>query len=69
MPQGRAELHERFGDDGVAWDLLAKAGWSERRSFMSLPDGKLWADLSQDEKDAAEYLVTEWDWAFAGSAD
>jgi hypothetical protein len=65
MPQGRPELHERFGDDSVAWELLKARGWSQDKGWMRLPEGKLWKHLSRDEEDAAEYLVTEWDWAFA----
>lgn len=63
MPQGRAELHERFGDDSAAWALLAGRGWSHNKGVLKEPPGKTWADIPQDERDAVEYLVTEWDWA------
>ena len=63
MPQGRAELHERFGDDGAAWAFLAGRGWTHHKSILNLPEGKVWGDIPQDERDAAEYLITEWDWA------
>lgn len=62
MPQGRAELHEHFGHDGAAWALLAERGWTHERFIMKEPPGKEWADIPQDERDAVEYLVTEWDW-------
>ena len=62
MPQGRPELHKQFGDDWVAWKLLESRGWTHEKFVLSEPAGKLWADIPQDERDAVEYLVTEWDW-------
>ena len=66
MPQGRAELHERFGDDCTAFAVLEKLGWTHNRGVMKAPpelEERPWIEWSPDEKDAVEYLVTEWDWA------
>lgn len=65
MPQGRAELHEKFGDGGTTWALLDSKGWTQNKGMMTLPVGVAYKQLSQEERDVAEYLITEWDWDWA----
>jgi hypothetical protein len=65
MPQGRAELRKKFlvdGDDGIARceDILRKAGARVCRGWIAWPDG----DYSEEFYEAAEYLITEWDYAY-----
>ncbi len=65
MPSGPAHLHERFGDDATAWEYLAERDWHhDRGRFFYAGDER---ELTQDERDAAAYLVLEWDWEWSPS--
>ncbi len=62
MPQGPAHLHERYGDDWAAWKYLAARSWRQHKGRFWY-DGPI-RDLEQEERDAAAYLVLEWDWSW-----
>ena len=59
MPQGRPELHEQFKTDGNAWDFLTKQGFTQDRCLIHIPSKR---ELTKEEGEAIEYLITEWDW-------
>lgn len=65
MPQGPAHLHERFGDDATAWKVLHDAGWQMKQGLFWKPNNI--QPIPQDEYDAADYLVCEWDWSWEHS--
>jgi hypothetical protein len=50
------------GDDGIARceGILRSAGATVRRGWIQWPDG----DYSDEFYEAAEYLITEWDYAY-----
>jgi len=62
MPQGRPELHRKFKSDSNAWKFLEVRGFTEERFFIK----NIGRELTQEESDAIEYLVTEWDWGWEG---
>jgi hypothetical protein len=62
MPQGPAHLHEKFGDDSTAWQVLEKN--FRQRSGIIYPKSSLYEEFTQDENDAIDYLILEWDWDF-----
>lgn len=61
MPSGPAHLHERWGDDGAAWDFLASRGFAHVKSVIQPKDNH---ELDLDEQSAIEYLILEWDWDY-----
>lgn len=61
MPSGPAHLHERWGDDGAAWQFLKERGFTHVAFVIQAkPDNA----MDDDEMSAIEYLVLEWDWDY-----
>jgi hypothetical protein len=70
MPQAsdemRAEVEKVFGDpvcDSGPWQFLRENGFTEKGGLITKP-GIYWADLSEKEKLALEFLADEWDYAW-----
>lgn len=62
MPQGPAHLHEKFGDDGVAWEWLESRGFTHNKGVIKKPHAKY--VLTDADYDAIDYLILEWDWDY-----
>lgn len=61
MPQGPDHLHERWGDDGAAWQFLKERGFTHVAFVIQAKPGHAMTD---DEQSAIEYLILEWDWDY-----
>lgn len=61
MPSGPPHLHEKFGDDGVAWAFLKERGFTHIKCVIQPKDNH---ELTNDELDAIDYLILEWDWDY-----
>lgn len=62
MPSGPPELHEKFGDDSNAWSVLFRAGYTDDRGMIVPPDEE--HRPTEEEREAIEYLILEWDYAW-----
>lgn len=62
MPQGPPELHARFGDDSNAIQLLLSHNFTIDQQFIIRPpEGYIPTD---EDNDAIDYLVLEWDYGY-----
>jgi hypothetical protein len=62
MPQGPAHLHEKFKDDAGAWKILQQVGYTDDRGMIIPPDDEY--RPTEEEKEAIDYLVLEWDYGW-----
>jgi hypothetical protein len=65
MPQAPDYLREKFEDDCAAWDVLDKGGFKEKNFVIYHPEG---CKPTQEEIDAIDYLIMEWDWDYTKNA-
>lgn len=65
MPQASDYLRGQFEHDGAAWDVL-RAHFTESRGVIRPKNGHA---PSAAEFEAIDYLVMEWDYAYASSND
>lgn len=61
MPSGPDHLHEKWGDDGAAWKYLQSLGWTHTKGVIQPKPGH---EMTDEERDAIEYLCLEWDWGY-----
>jgi len=46
-------------DDNTVWDFLTKQGFTEDRFLIHIPPKR---KLTEEESEAIQYLIEEWDW-------
>lgn len=66
MPQASEELRAKWGGKcGIMEDkaekFLRDMGWTEHRFVWHRPSGKAASDISNDEWEALQFLIDEWD--------
>lgn len=62
MPQGPSHLHEKFGEPHVALAVLLSTRFSLSGGVISPRVQDM--VVSDEEGDAIDYLVMEWDYAY-----
>ena len=62
MPSGPPELHEKWGDDGVALRYLEERNFQVSRG--GIIHGPLTREGTEEERSAIEYLCAEWDYGY-----
>ncbi|QDH83662.1 hypothetical protein [Achromobacter phage Motura] len=61
MPQASAELAAKFKDDGDAFEVLADRFHVGTNGYIQPKQG---TEVTDDDMDAIEYLVDEWDYGY-----
>jgi len=63
MPMATPEIAAKFSDDGEAWAVLERLGWTMASGFRLIPPRRDYdRKLSGLEADAVDYMVDEFEY-------